>query len=237
MRVTVAVLIVAAVALSVAGKSKADQAKKGDLVLCDACVAVTTEMCDAALKHNKVLGEDSDKRNNKVPSGGRKMTPMSVVMAETMADACHIDRLRKYSHPPPVLTPKCHAFLAKHEDDVEEFFQTFHRKEESERKCRVAVDILCNDVTGVCLDFDHENIDRGGVQTYEFREKGTKPDKGGMKTWGGPGQPGGGKIPDGLKNFKGGKPPEGKQGFKPTSSSKKPVSDKKGKKTAGTDEL
>ena len=181
-----------------------------DLVMCDACVAVTTEMCTASLKHNKVLGEAGDKTKSKKFPAGKAMTPMSVVMAETMADACHIDRLRKYSHPPPVLTPKCNAFLAKYEDEVDAFFETFHRKDEEELKCRVAIDLLCNDVTEVCKDYDHEAIDRGGVQTYEFREKGTAPSKDGMKTWGGPK----GGIPKGMKDFAkkaGGVPPSGKK--------------------------
>lgn len=154
-------------------------AAKPSLVECDACVAVTTELCKASLKHNERLQEFSDRSKNAEPSKrAPSVLPMAEHIAATMKTLCEVQHMRYYTHPPPVLLPACTKFLKTHHDEVTEFFSTFHR---NDLTCRAAVDTFCASTTRVCYTFDAKPVTQGGTETLEFfdpkakREDPTRP--------------------------------------------------------------
>jgi hypothetical protein len=143
-----------------------------DLVECGACVAIATEMCKDALKHNEVLQEYDDRALNRLVPEGKHITPMPVVMAATLAEVCTVKRLRHYTQPPPILRPACARFLDQHHGTVVEFFSTFHRLGVG---CRVAVDLLCAYRTRVCYEYDTDNIVVAGTETIAYSDPNAAP--------------------------------------------------------------
>jgi hypothetical protein len=161
-----------------------------DLVECDACVAISTELCKAALKHNEKLGEHpTDRRQNKEREDGKYVTPMPIIVEAAIANVCEIPHLRYYTHPPPLLQPACVKFLERHRKEVQDFFEVFHRKGIS---CRAAVDIMCASTTRVCYDYDVENVVAGGTETVAYTDPVATKQRGG----GGPLGAGGDKRSD-----------------------------------------
>jgi hypothetical protein len=142
-----------------------------DLVECDACVAATTEMCAAALQHKAMLGGLSHREYGK--KHGKKTKPMAAVLAAVQKDICDIERLRKYTHPPPQLTPKCKAFSRSYAGEITEFFETFAQRD---MECRAAVDAFCVERTKVCSGFVSEAVERGSVTTSEFSKRKSNTD-------------------------------------------------------------
>ena len=91
------------------------------------------------------------------------------VVSLAMSEACLPHVLREYSFIPSVggdeLAPHCEAFHDEHQESVDEFFRTYHRKGVN---CARAVDLLCAFHTEVCKEFDTEASELNGVQTTIF---------------------------------------------------------------------
>lgn len=157
-----------------------------DIIMCDACVGITTEMCHAALQHLEVMRIAEAEAHGRagynphgaheVGIGGNAYTagirdntgpaPMASVMAFAYRDAC--GAMGKYNFPPHLLIPKCHEMKRLYGSIIETFFETFHRKGIN---CARGVDLLCAYQLDVCAMYDSEDRMIGGVATTVYVEK------------------------------------------------------------------
>jgi hypothetical protein len=122
------------------------------LVECDACVAVTSEVCRAVFKDKQRL-------------------PPGVVASEMLGGVCEIDNLRYYTNPPPVLLPACKKFLAARQEDVEAAFEEVSR-DALGGSCRGAVKNVCGAACGKKLKA--VPVEQGGLKTLEYRDPDAK---------------------------------------------------------------
>lgn len=163
-------------------------AARGDVVLCEACVAIATDMCKASLDHaaeidayiaatSKKTGYRSAEETaaaktddplavHPVLHDGGGPPPMSAVMDAAYERACAPLLLSKYRFPLSKLEPKCSEMKERFHREITEFFAVFHRKG---LNCARGVDVLCAYVTEVCRKYDTEEILVHGVATTAYR--------------------------------------------------------------------
>jgi hypothetical protein len=145
-----------------------------DLVGCDACVAVSTEVCKAVAASLAKAGK----------SGKANVVAKASAIEATLEKVCDVDHMRYYTHPPPQLMPACKSFLTKHKDAIESFFESFSTVETG---CRAAVRGLCVTDLDVCRKYREKEVVVANVNTLEFESKtagGAKKSAGGIKTHG-----------------------------------------------------